>query len=305
MECNATTGVIKMPFHLRISLKGNANNSEYKLDLTKEQLMEKYIKPYNEGVPFIINGKTIDPMIIDRVHINETMHMSNKYLPVLQAKRYENNVISIVPIEYDLTKLENDVTDEFILGPPGHQRRAVESENIIETDKKTIFVVHGRDEKIRKSVFAFLRSIGLNPLEWSAAVKSTGKGSPYIGEILDSAFDQAQAIVVVLTPDDIVYLRKPLQKIDDQPEEKTPTPQARPNVLFEAGMAMGRDEKRTIILECGDLKPFSDIGGRHVIRMKNDAKSRKELSDRLKTAGCVTNTEGSDWLETGDFEPDF
>jgi len=51
---------------------------------------------------------------------------------------------------------------------------------------KSVFVVHGRNEALRKAVFDFLRSIGLSPLEWTQAVKLTGDGSPYIGQILDA-----------------------------------------------------------------------------------------------------------------------
>jgi hypothetical protein len=46
-------------------------------------------------------------------------------------------------------------------------------------DSKTVFVIHGRNEALRKSMFDFLRSIGLKPLEWSQAVSATGKGSPW------------------------------------------------------------------------------------------------------------------------------
>lgn len=66
----------------------------------------------------------------------------------------------------------------------------------------TVFVVHGRDLVARDSVFQFLRSIGLMPLEWTQALKLTRKGSPYVGEILDAAFREAAAIVVLITPDD-------------------------------------------------------------------------------------------------------
>ena len=54
------------------------------------------------------------------------------------------------------------------------------------------------------------RSINLKPLEWTTAIGLTGVASPYIGEVLDAAFANAQAIVVLMTPDDIVYLSRDL-----------------------------------------------------------------------------------------------
>ena len=129
---------------------------------------------------------------------------------------------------------------------------------------RKVFVVHGRNAAARSAMFAFLRAIGLEPIEWSAAVKMTGEGSPYIGRVLDTAFDAAQAIVVLLTPDDVAYLRTEYASGEDDPETE-PLAQARPNVLFEAGMAMGRDAKRTVLVELGKLRPFSDVAGRHAL----------------------------------------
>ena len=48
----------------------------------------------------------------------------------------------------------------------------------------------------------------------------------------------AQAVVVLLTPDDVAYLRHEYASGDGDPET-SPTPQATPNVFFEAGMAVG------------------------------------------------------------------
>ena len=66
--------------------------------------------------------------------------------------------------------------------------------------RRRVFVVHGRNEPARDAMFSFLRSIGLQPIEWSQAVAATGEASPYIGVVLDSAFDAAQAVVVLMTP---------------------------------------------------------------------------------------------------------
>ncbi|WP_457187065.1 TIR domain-containing protein [Nocardioides sp. P5_E3] len=167
-------------------------------------------------------------------------------------------------------------------------------------DARSVFVVHGRNEPLRKSMFEFLRSLDLTPIEWSRAVELTGQGSPYIGEVLDLAFDQAQAVVVLLTPDEVAYLQPRYGDGAGDPETQ-PSTQARPNVLFEAGMALGRDASRTVIVEVGEVRPFSDIAGRHLIRLNDSAPARQALAKRLQTAGCAVDTSGTDWLATGDF----
>lgn len=168
--------------------------------------------------------------------------------------------------------------------------------------KRKVFVVHGRNESARVAMFAFLRSLGLQPIEWSQAVAATGEASPYIGTVLDSAFDAAQAVVVLMTPDEVAYLRDEYSSDESDPERE-PAAQARPNVLFEAGMAMGRDPKRTVLVELGSVRPFSDIAGRHTLRMGNEPDRRKQLAQRLETAGCVIDTSGDDWLTSGEFAP--
>jgi len=57
---------------------------------------------------------------------------------------------------------------------------------------------------------------------------------------LDAAFTAARAVVVLMSGDDEVQLREPLRAASDENFESVLTPQARPNVLFEAGMTRGR-----------------------------------------------------------------
>lgn len=172
--------------------------------------------------------------------------------------------------------------------------------NTSTSDTRSVFVVHGRNEALRKAMFDFLRSINLSPMEWTSAVELTGEGSPYIGQVLDAAFEHATAIIVLMTPDEVAYLQ-PRYGHADGDVETLPAPQARPNVLFEAGMALGRDAKRTVLVEIGEVRPFSDVAGRHAIRLTNSTASRQALAVRLKTAGCDVDLTGTDWHTTGDF----
>ncbi|MCF6390887.1 nucleotide-binding protein [Mycobacterium sp. MBM] len=171
-----------------------------------------------------------------------------------------------------------------------------------DVDPKKVFVVHGRNAAARDAMFTFLRAIGLEPIEWSTAITATGSAAPFIGQALDAAFAMAKAVVVLLTPDDIAYLRPEYASGEHDPETEAKG-QARPNVLFEAGMALGHHPARTILVELGSLRPFSDVAGRHAIRMDDSAPKRNELANRLRNAGCAVDTSNTDWLSAGNFTP--
>lgn len=168
-------------------------------------------------------------------------------------------------------------------------------------DPRSVFVIHGRNEAARKGLFEYLRAIGLLPIEWSEALAMTGSASPYIGDVLDAAFERAQAVIVLQTPDDVAHLHESLTYPGDP--ETAPQMQPRPNVLYEAGMAMGRNPDRTLIVELGQVKVFSDIHGRHSVRLDNSVAKRQDLANRLLTAGCDVRMRGTDWHEAGDLTP--
>src|SRR5262249_34321503 len=149
--------------------------------------------------------------------------------------------------------------------------------------------------------FVLLRAFGLNPMEWGEIISKTGKTSPYVGEILETGFRLARAVVAILTPDDLACLHPDFVEEDDPDYEKQATGQARPNVLFETGMALASHPDRTILVEIGKLRPFSDVAGRHSVKFDGSPNSRNVLAERLRTAKCAVNTTGVDWLTVGEF----
>ncbi len=166
----------------------------------------------------------------------------------------------------------------------------------------SVFVVHGRDEELRHSMFEFLRALGLNPMEWSTAVAQAKGGNPYIGDILDAAMDKVQAVVVLFSPDELAQLKEQFWGADDKHGDGRLAGQARPNVIFEAGLALGAHPEKTVIVQVGRVRPFSDIAGKHLVRLSQD-KGRVDLANRLKKLGCPVVTTGEDWMKAGYFEP--
>jgi predicted nucleotide-binding protein len=168
-----------------------------------------------------------------------------------------------------------------------------------EERRKTVMVVYGQDEDTRRDMFSFLHCLHLLPIEWNNAFARTGEASPYVGHILTTAFSMAQAFLVLMTPDEQVVLRPELRKsLQDGGSGYQP----RPNVILEAGMVLATDETRTILVATGPLRGMSDLDGRHVLRLDNSAERRNDLVQRLKVAGCDPNTDGTDWIRSGNFE---
>ncbi len=235
-------------------------------------------------------------------------HIENKIIKDSLEEREEliiltNNSPEKCPFNPNrIAEPENFTREIEIIEKQEEVKNKIENKKMLDkNNSKKIFVVHGRNEKSRLAIFTFLRSIGLEPLEWSEAIALTGEGSPYIGDVLDNAFKAAIAILVLFTGDDLARIGTKYLTLEDDNEVLTPQP--RPNVLFEAGLAFGRNPKRTILVQIGKLRTFSNISGRHIIYLDNSAEKRNDLISRLKTAGCDINTSSkSDWLKTGDFD---
>ena len=297
-------------FHVRITTKSGSHSPEVELDVGPDELKSRFLEPYKLGRPIVIAGKSVNATDLERIQIHKTPGDSNTVNTEILARDRARNVNRSVDTQGRLdprilSQHGVDVTRNYIEGPPGHAA-APQSEPTRTlrpgTDAQKVFVIHGRNDAAREAMFTFLRVIGLHPLEWPEVVQATGKTAPYIGEILDTAFSEALAVVALFTPDDEARLREQLRKEDDPSHETELAGQARPNVLFEAGMAMGCSQSRTILVELGNLRPFSDVGGRHTIRINNSSQRRQELAQRLQAAGCPVNLTGTDWHTAGDFE---
>jgi predicted nucleotide-binding protein len=162
-----------------------------------------------------------------------------------------------------------------------------------------VFVIHGR--QLLSDFHAFLRALGLKPFEWSKARNLTGKTNLYTWEIVDKALMEAGAIVALLTPDDEARLDPRLYSEHESILERDYMSQPRQNVLFEAGVAYGRDPRRTILVRVGSHRPISDLAGHHILQLDDSPQSRQAVADALSIAGCPVDMTGAEWFQSGKF----
>jgi predicted nucleotide-binding protein len=277
----------------------NKYDEEYSLAYHGTETLIEELFSKEEAMDFRRNVTFPDIVIGGRENPEEELQDYKKHIGrcITQLKVYHERISNFWQNEKAEKAIEAKTAEERTIEVPSQGKKTP-------TDPKKVLVVYGRNEKARESFFAFLRAIGLHPLEWIELIKSTGEGSPYIGTVLDKGFSDANAVIVLMTPDDEGRVRKEFRSDKDSSSETELTPQARLNVIFEAGMAFGFCAERTVLVELGSLRPFSDILGRHVVRFDNTVKKRQELAQRLLALGCAVDISGSDWHTAGDFNLD-
>jgi predicted nucleotide-binding protein len=265
----------------------------YAFNIDEDMLRSRFVQPYEEGGPITWHDRTIDADDVATIHIAAT----DSALPPAP-----NTSMG----EYDVFKMGQDATNDWIKGPAGaaSTTEVREPAPVNLSDHRRVMVVHGRNNKARDAIFTFLRALGLEPIEWEEAIAETGMGAPHNFDAVRAAMDVARAVVVVLTAEDRAGLLPDLAGTQDD-EDVALRGQPRQNVILEAGLAMGADRDRTILVELGPIRRASDFDGLNTVRLSNVPQSRNALRTRLRTAGCELNDNAADWMDPGpggDFE---
>lgn len=167
-------------------------------------------------------------------------------------------------------------------------------------DPAEVWVIYGRNGRVRDEIFDLLRKVHLHPIEFIRAVHRSGQASPVVLDVVLREIRQAPAIVAILSPDDYAELREDLRSDDSSltEEERTePGYQPRQNVLLETGMALAAMRDRTIVLTTGRMRGMSDLGGIHDVRWDNSEEKRFDLVGRLANLNLPVNRDGIDWLK--------
>lgn len=265
-------------FHVRATSGILGLRQGVELNLEREQLVQRVTARWRAGQNITLQGKAFAP--------------ARSKLSVYEGPKLTSTQQSFGQGWTNAIKFGEDVTEGVLRESAGEQRGAA--------DRRNVFVVHGRDTRLRDDVFVFLLALKLRPLEWPNLLADSKDGSPYVGDVVRHLRDAA-AVLVLLTPDDVAMLRKEYVDDADPSHERELTGQARQNVIFEAGMALGLVPEKTVLVGLGETRPFSDIVGRWILRLTDQPASRVALAERLRAIGCDVETSGELWLKQGQF----
>lgn len=297
-------------YHVRVSIRGR-NRDEVKNNMMLDELEDTFLAGYRSTRGVTLNGSHFPPDQIERVRVSRSSEPAGHLIADLKEEDRRSPVVAIGGPSYEWRAAARaaDVTDQFITGPPGEGDSESPMNDALPASgstidgpgsKDTVFLIYGRDSEASHAVKDFLRSLGLRVIEWDHVVARVGVPNPYVGDVVAEGLRMADVAVVLLTPDDVVSLRSDLLWDVDDDNEREFRGQPRPNVIYEAGFADALGRERTLFVEVGPVKSFSDIFGRLVIRYDGSSSIRHTFSERLRIAGLNVDKGGTDWLTRGD-----
>lgn len=142
-----------------------------------------------------------------------------------------------------------------------------------------VFIVHGHDKNTLTQLENLLHRIEAEPWTFERLPK---KGSPTVIELLEEYVPTADAIIVLLTPDDVGRVVSET----DQPLE----PRARQNALIEGGYAVISKRNRSLLIALGGVSIPTDFEG--ILRVQDRSWSDRvavETAKRLKGMGLTVD----------------
>jgi predicted nucleotide-binding protein len=281
--------------------KGKDSRKSVVNDLTHEEIHERVVKPWHSKRPFTISGLLVRSQEeVTSIRIVQTREPQEAYADE-HNRSMEQRGISDFATDRRMLPFSRGVdhTHDLLFAqetsPAGSEVPAK-----TQADPKKVFIIHGRNMAAAKEIGRYLRALGLEPINFGE-LRGKMKGTPTVADIISRGMEEAQGVLALFTGDEWAVLR-PEHRQDHDRGAQLSRWQARPNVLFEAGMAFGRDRERVVFVLLGQVELFTDVEGIHVLRPNNDASGARDILRRtLSSMGCAIN-DSSQWMTEGDFE---
>lgn len=265
-----------MYYHVVIKPKSDKRYGEYKTDLTKEQLISRFIKPYEQGMPIVINGKTVQPDDLERIRISKSEQAIESFIPQIRAEDQASSVAIIGGPSYIHRAIgrATDVTDDFIEGAIGYKKALTENKS---NDNRAgnpnrVFIVHGHDGSAQNKAARFVERLGFEAIILHEKASS---GRTIIEKI--EHYSDAGFAIVLYTPDDVGNVKSESENLNVR---------ARQNVVFEHGYLIGRLGRENVsALVDGKLELPNDISGVVYISLDDSAAWQLQLAKEMKQSG--------------------
>ncbi len=267
-----------MFYHVIIKPKSDQYYGEYKTDLTKEQLISRFVEPYEQGMPIVINGKTVQPVDLERIKISKSEKTIESFIPQIKAEDRASSVGFIGGPSYTHQAIgrATDVTDDFIEGAIGYKKALAETKSSIQKNKEgelcRVFIVHGHDESAQNKAARFVEKLGFEAIILHEKASS---GRTIIEKI--EHYSDVGFAIVLYTPDDVGNVKSEADNLNVR---------ARQNVVFEHGYLIGKLGRTNVsALVDGKLELPNDISGVVYISLDEGSAWQLQMAKEMKQSG--------------------
>lgn len=251
-----------MYYHLMVQ-KSKKSKRFCVYDLTKTELKELYVDPLLQKNKVLVNGFEINDIHSVNIQIIST---DKKVDSIVKIKNKNNDIPALKFYRPDIFNAYDDISYKFFNFSTVNRTQQERNED------KFIFIVHGRDEEMRKNVYNFLKEKGYRPI----VLKQECSGGATIIEKIESWGSKACFGVVLYSPDDEGKLKSD-SKLNDR---------GRQNVVFEHGYLIANlGRNRVCHLVKGDIEIPSDISGVVSIKYARNSDWRNKLINEMKEMG--------------------
>jgi hypothetical protein len=159
-------------YHVRLTVRGERHD-EVKLDLDREGLEQRFVRPYRQGRTITVNGRSVASGEVQRMRVTASVESAEAFRPAVEQQLRNSSIVALggPSMTWLLAAKGRDVTDDFIFGPPGYaiaqenlqlggsgQPRAVAVGARGPGDRRSVFLVHGRDVSAAAAMRDLLRA---------------------------------------------------------------------------------------------------------------------------------------------------
>lgn len=236
-----------------------------------DEISDVVIKPYLQGINFIVDGFILNKSKITRLKIVESPKSIKDLRDYKQSRLSPGIIYSYSYGEIiDDDDLVKDITNE-VISNMGNQRANPALNKSFNMQK--VFIVHGRDDHIKTDVARFLEQMEISPI---ILHEQASQGKTIIEKIEEHS--NVGYGIVLYTPCDKGGLA--------DCEDSELKPRARQNVVFEHGYLIGKlGRDRVCALMKDEVEYPNDISGILYIKYQNNDAWKFELARELKNAG--------------------
>jgi predicted nucleotide-binding protein len=239
--------VVPRKYHIYIEYEKDWERSGIRFNAPEEELVRTFVTPFNESQPFWFKGRLLNPAKVQKVILFWSYEDGSKLVLPNREEIVSHKDAKFVMENICAGKVKNvQICTEKFLTPPekkiNAQSSATASSASNANSTKRVFVVHGKDETMKKALVDALERLWFEPIVLHQ--------QPNRGDIIEQfpSYSDESFAVILLSPDEYSCTRgETVDKRKFRPAQ---------DVIFELGFFVGRIGKERVLVLCKEAADF-------------------------------------------------